>query len=151
VFLAQQGYRVVAVDQSSRGLDKAQALAAGRGVKIESVVADLADYRIAAESWDGIVSIWCHLPRPLCARVHRNVVAGLRAGGVFLLEAYTPRQLRFGTGGPRKADVLATLAELRGELEGLDLVYAEERERELYEGHTHSGRSAVVEIVAVKR
>jgi len=151
VFLAQQGFRVVAVDQSPVGLRKAEQLAAERGVKIETVVADLADFRIEPARWDGIVSIWCHLPQPLRATVHRQAVAGLALGGVFLLEAYTPAQLRHGTGGPKSIDLLPSLAELRGELKGLDFVYAEEREREVREGHGHTGLSAVVDIVAVKR
>jgi SAM-dependent methyltransferase len=151
VFLAQQGYRVVAVDQSPVGLRKAEALAAGRGVQIETVVADLADYEVAPGYWDGIVSIWCHLPPPLRASVHRQVVAGLRSGGAFLLEAYTPAQLGYGTGGPKSVDLLPTLAELRTELDGLDLVHAAEREREVHEGQGHFGLSAVVDIVAVKR
>jgi SAM-dependent methyltransferase len=151
VFLAQQGFEVVAVDQSPVGLRKAGALAAERGVRIETVLADLADYRIESGGWDGIVSIWCHLPQPLRADVHRQVVAGLRSGGVFLLEAYTPAQLGYGTGGPKSVDLLPTLAELRTELDGLDLVHAVEREREVHEGRGHFGLSAVVDIVAVRR
>jgi len=134
VFLAQQGYRVVAVDQSPVGLRKAEILAAERGVTISTVVADLADYRIEPGRFDGIVSIWCHLPPPLRADVHRRVVAGLKRGGAFLLEAYTPAQLHYGTGGPKSIDLLPTLAELRIELDGLDLVHAVEREREVHEG-----------------
>jgi hypothetical protein len=133
------------------GLRKAGALAAERGVRIETVLADLADYRIESGGWDGIVSIWCHLPQPLRADVHRQVVAGLRSGGAFLLEAYTPAQLGYGTGGPKSVDLLPTLAELRTELDGLDLVHAVEREREVHEGQGHFGLSAVVDIVAVRR
>ena len=151
VFLAQQGFEVVAVDQSPVGLRKAQTLAAERGVTISTVVADLTDYRIAPGHWDGIVSIWCHLPKPLRADVHRRVVAGLKLGGAFLLEAYTPAQLNYGTGGPKSIDLLPTLAELRIELDGLDFVHALERERKVHEGQGHSGLSAVVDIVAVKR
>jgi SAM-dependent methyltransferase len=151
VFLAQQGFEVVAVDQSPVGLRKAGALAAERGVRIETVLADLADYRIESGGWDGIVSIWCHLPQPLRADVHRQVVAGLRSGGVLLLEAYTPAQLGYGTGGPKSVDLLPTLVELRTELDGLDLVHAVEREREVHEGQGHFGLSAVVDIVAVRR
>jgi len=151
VFLAQQGFGVVAVDQSPVGLQKAEQLAAERGVKIGTVVADLANYRIEPGRWDGIVSIWCHLPQPLRTAVHRQAVAGLKVGGAFLLEAYTPAQLHYGTGGPKTVELLPTLAGLRSELEGLDFVHAEEREREVHEGHGHTGLSAVVDIVAVKR
>ncbi len=148
VFLAEQGFRAVAVDQSAVGLQKARDLAAERGVAIATVAADLAEYHIEPAHWDGIVSIWCHLPAPLRAAVHRQVVPGLKPGGVFLLEAYTPEQLRYGTGGPKSADLMPTLAELRRELTGLEIVFAAERERVVREGEGHTGPSSVVQVAA---
>ncbi len=76
------------------------------------------------------------------------MVAGLRPGGVFLLEAYTPDQLRYGTGGPKDVDLLPTLAQLREELQGLQFEFAIERERDVREGSGHTGPSAVVQVVA---
>ena len=148
VFLGGRGWRVVALDQSPVGLQKASRLAFERGVRLETVVADLADHAIEPARWDGIVSIWCHLPPPLRAVVHGQVVRGLRPGGVLLLEAYTPDQLRHGTGGPKDVELLPTLAELRRELAGLEFEHAVECERVIQEGHGHHGLSAVVQIVA---
>lgn len=59
VFLAQQGFRPVAVDQSAVGLAKAERLAAARGVQIHTVRANLDGYHIEPMRWDGIVFIWC--------------------------------------------------------------------------------------------
>ncbi len=150
VFLAQSGYRVTALDQSAVGLGKAARLAAEHGVKIDTVVADLGGHRLDIARWDGIVSIWCHLPAALRAAVHRQVVDALKPRGVFLLEAYTPKQLEYGTGGPKSVDLLPTLAELRVELAGLEFLRAVELERTVAEGRGHSGLSAVVQIVARK-
>jgi len=151
VFLAQQGFRPVAVDQSAVGLAKAERLAAARDVQIHTVLADLAGYQIEPMEWDGIVSIWCHLPAPLRVAVHHGVVTGLKVGGVLLLEAYTPAQLAYGTGGPLSADLLPTLQQLRDELKGLEFVHAIERERTVHEGGGHHGLSAVVQVVAHRR
>ena len=85
---------------------------------------------------------------PLRARVHRDVVAALRPGGIFLLEAYTPAQLAFRTGGPPTLDLLVTAATLREELAGLEFEIAVEREREIHEGPRHNGHSAVVQVLA---
>lgn len=148
VFLAEHGYAVVAIDQSFVGLQKAERLAASKGVRITTIQADLADYRIEPDRWEGIVSIWCHLPRPLRAEVYRQVLTGLKPGGVFLLEAYTPEQLRYGTGGPPTADLLVKLKDLRNELDGLTLSHARERERMVTEGYGHTGLSAVVQVIA---
>lgn len=150
VFLAQRGHRVTGVDMSAVGLDKARQFAAERGVTIDTVVANLADYDLGTARWDGIVSIWCHTPSAVRARLHRAVVAALRPGGVFILEAYTPAQLQYRTGGPGDVDMLMPLAAVRDELAGLDLVVAEEKLREIHEGAYHRGTSAVVQVVARK-
>jgi SAM-dependent methyltransferase len=152
VFLAERGHRVHAVDYSSVGLAKAQELATGRGVELATHLMDIAEYKIDPESWDGIVSIFCHLARPLRALVHEAVVAGLRPGGVYILEAYTPRQLEMGTGGPSSVERLPTLADLTHELEGLELEIGQEIERDVTEGEGryHSGRAAVVQVAARK-
>lgn len=113
VYLAQQGCRVTAVDASPVGLEKARKLAAERSVEIETIVADLAEFPIQPNAWDAIVSIFCHLPSIIRANIHRQVVAGLRSGGVFVLEAYTPRQLEFKTGGPPNADLTMELTTLQ--------------------------------------
>lgn len=150
VWLAERGFEVVAVYQSRVGLQKAEALAAARGVRIETHVADLATYAIEDQGFDGVVSIWCHVPKDLRVALHRAVVAGLRPGGVFVLEAYTPEQLGRGTGGPPVADLMMDAACLRHELEGLSLRLLEERERDVREGAGHQGWSAVVQLLAVK-
>ena len=148
VHLATLGHRVTAVDQSEVGLAKARRLAGARGVEIDTVLADLANHTIAANAWAGIIATFAHLPPALRGRIHREVVAGLRPGGVFILEAYTPAQLALGTGGPKSPELLMTLAGLRDELPGLELLIGREIERDVVEGDGHTGRGAVVQILA---
>jgi SAM-dependent methyltransferase len=151
VFLAQLGHAVTAVDGSTNGLTKAQALAAARGVNLTTIVRDLADYTLEPAAWAGIIAIWAHLPPALRRRVHGQVGQALRPGGVFILEAYTPAQLHFGTGGPKDPRLCMTLAELRIELAGLEFVIGRECEREVVEGSGHTGHAAVVQVCARKR
>jgi SAM-dependent methyltransferase len=148
VHLATLGHRVTAVDQSEVGLAKARRLAGARGVEIETVLADLANYSIATDAWAGIVATFAHLPPALRRRVHHDVMAGLQPGGVFVLEAYTSAQLAFGTGGPKSPERLMTLDGLREELSGLEFLIARELERDVIEGDGHTGRGAVVQILA---
>jgi hypothetical protein len=148
VFLAGLGMDVVALDQSAEGLRKTRKLAAARGVTVSTLQADLGHYSIEPASWDAIVAIWCHLPSTLRARVHAQAVAGLKPGGCLLLEAYRPEQLRFGTGGPKDADLMPTLAQLRQELAGLQFEHLAELQRNVHEGQGHSGPSAVVQVIA---
>jgi SAM-dependent methyltransferase len=150
VFLAKQGFSVTAVDGSAQGFVKLQKLAAQAGVNVRTVVKDLAHFDMGQRQWDAIVSIWCHLPQPLRAEIHRRVVVALKPGGFFILEAYTPRQLQFKTGGPPNATMLMTRDLLRTELAGLEIQIAQEVQREIHEGKGHNGKSAVVQFVARK-
>jgi SAM-dependent methyltransferase len=150
VHLASLGYEVTAVDSSPVGLAKACALADERGVGLTTVEQDLADFTIEKGSWQGIVSIFCHLPPSLRKEVHRRCVEGLSPGGVFVLEGFIERQLEYGTGGPRDRVLLFERDELIRELEGLELVTAHEMDRELHEGQYHDGVAAVVQILGVK-
>ncbi len=153
VFLAKQGYSVMAVDQSSVGLGKAKNLATEHGVEISTIVADLADYDFGSEIWDGIVSIAAHVPPELRRRIHRQTVNALKIGGVFILEAYTERHLEMnGAGGPPSSQrpLFMSLNELKSELEGLDFTVGAEIERNISEGNYHQGESAVVQVVACK-
>lgn len=153
VFLAKQGYQVTAVDQSSVGLEKAQRLASENGVKITTVVANLADYDLGSEVWDGIVSIAAHVPEELRKSVHKKAVSALREGGVFILEAYTERHHEIGgVGGPPASQkgMLMSLDALKEELNGLEFLIGVELERHISEGKYHHGESAVVQVVARK-
>lgn len=153
VFLAQQGYRVTAVDQSSVGLEKAQNFAAEQGVAITTIVADLADYDLGNELWDGIVSIAAHVPGPLRKALHAQAVSALKKGGVFILEAYTERQAETsGVGGPPPSQkhMFMSLEGLKSELKGLDFMVGAEVKRHMSEGIYHQGESAVVQVVACK-
>ncbi len=150
VWLARQGFEVTAVDASSVGLTKARRLAEQHAVRIDTVHVDLADYSIEANHWDGIVSIFCHLPPALRRQVHARCVSGLRAGGIMLLEAYTPRQLEFKTGGPPVIDMMMDSESLTREFDGLEFLRLEECTREIHEGQFHHGVGAVVQMVARK-
>lgn len=150
VHIAACGHCVTAVDRSVAGMRRARELARERGVVIETVAVDLADLAIERGAWAGIVSVFMHVPAPLRARVYRAAVAGLRPGGVLVVEAYTPRQLELGTGGPKARELLVPLDALREELAGLELVIAREIEREVVEGRYHTGRGAVVQVLARK-
>ncbi len=150
VFLAEQGYQVTGLDASAVGLRKAAQLAKQRGVNVRLSVTDLAEADLGKACWDGVVSIFAHLPPDLRCSVHRRVVYALKPGGVLLLEAYTPAQLGRGTGGPPEAAMMMTAAILRKELSGLEFLLLRECEREIIEGHGHTGTGAVVQAIARK-
>ena len=150
VFLAKLGLQVTAVDQSSTGLKKLSILAKQSSVSIETVVADLNDYKIVEDHWDAIVSIWCHVPPSLRVQLHADVIKGLKPGAAFILESYHPRQLGFKTGGPSDPELMVTRLNLKDELKGLRFDILHEIDREVHEGKGHFGMSAVTQCLAFR-
>lgn len=151
VFLAERGHAVTAVDLSPVGLANAAALAKERGVALETVEADLAEYDPGEAQWAAIVSVWAHVPPEVRAPLHARCVKALRPGGAFVLEAYSPAHLkRPGVGGPPIPELLMTPAGLRTELEGLRFERCEEVERDVAEGRYHGGPSTTVQVLAFK-
>jgi SAM-dependent methyltransferase len=150
VFLAKQGYSVTAVDASLVGLNKARKLAEENEVVVEFIHTDLAAYDLGENKWDGIVSIFCPLPSSLRKDLHKKVIIGLKRNGVFLLEAYTPDQLKHGTGGGNSVDLMQSEESLSFELAGLKFKHLIELERNVIEGLYHTGIGAVVQAIASK-
>jgi len=143
VFLVQEGFQVTGVDYSEAGRSKALKLAQIRNITIQYDVADLANYNFGVEKWDGVVSIFNHLPEPLRAHVLQSVKRALKPDGVFLIEGYNPKQLQYKTGGPSTVEMLYTQDILRQHF-GANWLLLEDAERDIQEGTGHSGQSSVV-------
>lgn len=148
VYLASLGHAVTSVDLTEAGMTKAARLAQSRGLELETIVADLADFDFGSDRWDLIVSIFAHTPPPIRARVHRSIAPALTPSGLFVLEAYTPDQIGRGTGGPPVPELTMTLEGLRSELVGLEILSGIEKVRPVIEGPGHTGDGAVVQVTA---
>jgi hypothetical protein len=60
------------------------------------------------------------------------------------LEAFTPRQLSFTSGGPRQLDMLYDRETIRGDFPGVEWDVLEETEVHLDEGPLHQGRASLL-------
>jgi SAM-dependent methyltransferase len=150
VFLAGLGHQVTSLDASGVGLEKARELAKQQKVAIGTRLTDLITEDLGDSQWDLIISIFFHLPALERRALHQRIVRALKPGGRVILEAYTPAQLGFKTGGPSNEAVLMTLPALTVDFKGLQIIHGMELERDIIEGVGHVGRSAVVQIIADK-
>ena len=150
VFLAKQGYNVTALDYSIIGLQKTEKLAKENNVNVNLIHEDITKYKFEINAWNGIVSIFCHFDKSNRQKVHKSCVNALAPGGVFLLEAYSPDQLKYGSGGPKTIDLLMELSEVKNELTGLEFIQAHKVERKIIEGTLHNGMASVIQILAKK-
>ena len=74
----------------------------------------------------------------------------LKSGGLLILQGYTPKQLQYGTGGPKEIENLYTRAMIEQAFGDLHDVIITEEEREMHEGAAHGGMSAVIGLTARK-
>lgn len=152
VWLAEQGLTVEAFDIAETGVAKARALAAQRGVAVSFAVADCDDYAWPEAACDGVAAIFVQFADPdLRERLFARMVRALKPGGRLVLQGYTPKQLDYRTGGPPLASHLYTPTLLREAFNGLDIEHLREYEADLSEGSGHSGRSALIGLVARRR
>ena len=150
VFLAKQGYKVTAIDYSLTGLKKTEKLTKENQVEVELIHADITEYNLEQNTWQGIVSIFCHIDKVSREKVHKNCVNALAENGVFLLEGYSHNQLKYATGGPKNLDLLMNLKDISKELTGLEFLQSQEIERQLLEGTLHKGFGSVIQIIGRK-
>lgn len=151
VWLAQQGLDVVSLDFSPVARGKAEALARERGATLEFITADVHTWDYPEESFDVVVEIFTQFSTPdERALKWAGMKRTLKTGGLLILQGYTPKQLEYGTGGPKKLENLYTrdmLEEAFGGLHDLSIV---EEEIEMREGPGHAGTSAVIKLTGRK-
>lgn len=150
LFLARNGFKVTAVDFSEVGISKLLKEAAFEGLSIDAKVEDLTNFDMGKDSWDGIVSIFAHLPPGIRKKVHQNIQVALKDGCLLVLEAYRPEQIVRGTGGPKDKDMMMNINILHEELLTLTPFFESETDREIHEGKYHNGLSSVVQFIGKK-
>lgn len=153
VWLAQQGLDVLSVDASEVGLRKTRELAAERGVRLRTEQVDLTAWSWPEAAYDVVVSIFVHFPPEVRARLHCAMFNALKPGGVLILEAFTPAQLGYRSGGPPVREMLYTPDMLKTDFavqqpaNASELLQLEEGIVDLAEGKYHHGPAAVVRLV----
>lgn len=151
VWLAQQGLRVTAFDFSPIGVEKARRLAAQKGVQVEHLEANVNDWDWDTRQFDLVAAIFVQfMTPPERSRLFAGMLRALAPGGILLLQGYTPKQLDYGTGGPKQVEQLYTEALLREAFASLDILHLREHEEMIEEGDAHCGMSALIDLVARK-
>lgn len=149
VWLARRGLDVTAFDFAENALAKARELARQQGVTVDFRQADADSFDWDAEKFDLVAAIFVQFAGPPGRdAMFAGMIRALKPGGTLLLHGYTPKQLDYGTGGPPFVENLYTEELLRDAFGGLTILRLESYEAELDEGAGHSGRSALIDLVA---
>lgn len=108
VWLAQQGWRVTAVDFSGVALRMARSLAAERAVEAEWIEADVVGWTPPARAYDLVCVFYLQLPAGERSIALAHAASAVRPGGTLLVVGHDLLNLTEGWGGPTQADVLFT-------------------------------------------
>lgn len=151
VWLAEQGLKVLALDISPVGIEKARKLAAGRGVTVDFILGDVFNWTWPEAAFDYVVAVFIQFAAPSeRARLFADMARALKPGGLLLLHGYTPQQVVYKTGGPPSPEHMYTVPLLRDAFAGWEFLELREYEEHLEEGLGHRGRSALIDLVARK-
>jgi len=122
VWLAQQGWRVTAVDFSDVGLAKAAQLAAGAGVEVTAVCADVTAYTPPPGGFDLVAVLYLHLPAVQRSDVYQRAAKAVAPGGTLLVVGHDASNLADGYGGPQDPEVLFSPEDVTADIAGCGLV-----------------------------
>ena len=149
IWLAEQGLDVLSIDFSPTAQEKARALAKQRGVSLTIAPADVHAWDYPDAAFDVVVEIFTQFSSPAeRAKKWAGMRKALKPGGLLIIQGYTPKQLQYGTGGPKQVENLYTRAMLAAAFGDLRDVTIVEEELEIHEGTSHGGMSAVINLTA---
>ncbi len=151
VWLAEQGLDVTSIDFSPSGQNKARALAQKRRVPVRFELADVHEWDYPENTFDVVCEIFTQFSSPAeRARKWSGMKMALKPGGLLILQGYTPKQLQYGTGGPKELEKLYTRELLKQNFGDFSDFSITEEERVLHEGTSHGGMSALIGLTARK-
>jgi SAM-dependent methyltransferase len=154
-YAASRGWAVEAFDISVEGKNKADRLAADMGRRITYVVADAAEVAYRPASVDVLALCYAHFPAAARAVIYPRLAEALKPGGHVILECFGKQQLDYqlihGSGGPKEADMLLNLDEIRALFPAYDVLEMLEGEVHLAEGKYHQGQAWVCRFWGRKR
>jgi len=115
------------------------------------VRADVHAWAYPEAAFDVVVEIFTQFSSPAeRARKWARMRKALKPGGLLIIQGYTPKQLQYGTGGPKQLDNLYTRALLEETFRDFHDIRIVEEELEIHEGTSHGGMSAVINFTARK-
>jgi SAM-dependent methyltransferase len=150
VWLAQHGWRTIAVDWSPVGLDSGRAKAAEAGVEVEWLERDLLAWAPPARSFDLVVIVYLHLSPEERGPVYSKAAAAVAPGGRMLVVGHDPLNATEGEGGPPDPMRLFTADMIATELQPADPGLVVER-AEIVRRVPPPGRGPIDALLVLRR
>ncbi len=150
-WLAEQGIVVTAVDASSVATDLALAHDARRGVTVERIAADLADWTPPpGRTWDAVFLMYLQCEAAVRLHAAKTAAAALAPGGWFVAEGFAPAGAGGRSLGPDDPDLLYELGDLLDTLPGFEVMEALKGRIRVNEGLRHRGEARIARLLLRK-
>ncbi|MEQ8229452.1 MAG: class I SAM-dependent methyltransferase [Rhodospirillales bacterium] len=147
-WLAEQGMRVTAVEGSAVANEQALGHDRVRGVSVERITADLAEWTPPpGRTWDAVVMLYLQCEAEVRHRAAALAAGALAPGGWFIAEGFAPAGAGGDSLGPDNPDLLYELTDLLDVLDGLDIVEALKGRILLNEGTRHRGEARIARLL----
>lgn len=151
IYLAEQGWRVTAIDFSDVGVEKGRRNAEERGVAVDWVVGDVTETELPQHGFDLVAILYLHTDPATRARWLPKAIDAVDVGGTFLYIGHDPANIEHGVGGPRDPSVLPDARALCGYLDGFEVEFADVTRRPVDHDPGHGGAASGVALDTVVR
>ena len=129
LWLAEQGWRVSAMDFSSVAIDKAKKIAGHRGLQVNWQVDDITSCSLPLAGFDLVAIIYLHTD-PASRQIWLpKALAAVKPGGTFIYIGHDPQNIEHGVGGPQDTQLLPSAEEITALMNQFEVIAAETRQR----------------------
>jgi cyclopropane fatty-acyl-phospholipid synthase-like methyltransferase len=149
VHMAQCGLEMTAFDMSKTAVARGQKLAGERDVSVNFNLSDWGGWDWNAAQYDLVAAIFVQFMGPSERPAQfATLKQAVKPGGVLLLHGYRPEQIELGTGGPPFVENMYTAELLTDSFGDWQIQRLASYERDVQEGRGHSGKSALIDLIA---
>lgn len=150
LYFAGKGWKVTAFDKSSVAKEKAISLLNKHNLEIEYKVIDFSAIKFEKESFDCIAIAYAHFLTKEREIYHKKLIEYLKPGGIILIQAFSEKQIKNSSGGPKNPDLLFTKQNLTDDFKELKHLDITERNIYLNEGELHKGNARILNVFGIK-
>ncbi len=155
VYAAQLGWDVSAFDFSKIGKEKAEKLAASKGVKIDYKVNGFLEENYEPNVFDVICMTFVHFEPNVKTAMHKRLDSYLKLGGHIIFEAFSKEHREISkvnpaAGGPPDANMMYSIEEIEQDFKNYEVIELQKQKVVLNEGSGHVGESSVIRFIGKK-
>ena len=149
LFLAKNGYKVVALDASDVGLNKLLERCKLENIEVETKCMNINEW-IPNEKYGAILFTFMHLEIVELKKLLEKIEDSLYDKGYLTVEVFSKNQLNKNSGGPKDLSLLYSIDDFEENLKDLKIKMLEETVVSLEEGNGHNGEASVIRLISQK-